>query len=100
MKHDAAPVRETTAGLEVKLHVLPRAKRSELSGVHNGALKLHITAPPVDDAANRAIMHFFASKLAISKSSVVILAGQKSRDKVIQIKNLSISAFLKRLHIQ
>ena len=97
MRDDTVPVLETAAGLEVKLHVLPRARHSELCGVHNGALKLRITAPPVDDAANRAIINFFSSKLAISKSSIGILTGQKSRDKVVLIKNLSHRTFLKRL---
>jgi uncharacterized protein len=99
MTEDTVQVRETAAGLEVKLHVLPRAKRCEISGVYSGALKLRITAPPVDDAANRAIIEFFSALLSISKSSLRILAGLKSRDKVLQIRGLSLSAFLEHLDI-
>jgi len=99
MTGNALQARETAAGLEVKIHVLPRAKRCEISGVHNGALKVRVTAPPVDDAANRAIIEFFSSLLATSKSSLYILAGRKSRDKVLQIRGLSLSAFLKHLDI-
>ncbi len=90
-------IRETSTGLEVRLHVLPRAKRSEISGLHNGALKIKVTAPPVDDAANRAIIEFFSELLGMPKSSLTILAGQKSRDKILQIKGLSRKRFLQSL---
>jgi uncharacterized protein len=86
--------RETSLGFEFQLHVLPRAKRSELAGLHNGALKMRVTAPPVDDAANRAILEFFSSLLDIPKSRIQILTGVKSRDKRIQIKGLNLSRFL------
>jgi uncharacterized protein len=92
--------RETSNGIEVKLHVQPRAKRCELSGLHNGALKIRVTAPPVDDAANRAIVEFFSSLLGIPKSSLCISAGLKSRDKILQIKQLSLRAFLEHLRQQ
>jgi uncharacterized protein len=93
----ALQVRETSIGIEVKLHVQPRAKRCEISGMHNGALKLKVTAPPVDDAANRAIIDFFSALLDIPKSSLCILAGLKSRDKTLLIKNLSLRIFLECL---
>jgi uncharacterized protein len=89
--------RETTAGLEIRLHVQPRAKRCEISGVHNGALKVKVTAPPVDDAANRSIINFFANLLGVSKSNLQILSGLKSRDKVLQISGLSRSDLLGRI---
>jgi uncharacterized protein (TIGR00251 family) len=93
-------IRETAAGLQVPLHVLPRAKRCEISGIHNGALRLKVTAPPVDDAANRAIIKFFSSLLDISKSSITILAGSKSRNKVLQIEGISVSRFLERIDLE
>lgn len=93
-------VRETGLGLEVRLHVLPRARRSELAGVHNGALKLKVTAPPVDDAANRAIIDFFSGLLGVPKSSLSISAGAKSRDKTLQIKGLTLSRFLELIDLR
>jgi len=86
-------VHETADGLRVRLHVMPRAKRCEVSGTHNGALKVRVTAPPVDDAANRAVIEFFSSLLHIPKSRLTIAAGLKSRDKVLQIKNLPLRDF-------
>jgi hypothetical protein len=90
-------VNESRAGLVVRLHVLPRAKRCEIAGVHNGALKIKVTAPPVDDAANRAIVEFLSKLLDLSKSSLQILSGFKSRDKILQVKGLSRSDFLARI---
>ena len=83
-------VRERPTGLELPLHVQVRARRNEIAGVHNGALKLRISAPPVDDAANRAIIAFFASLLAIPKSRLQIVSGYKSRDKVLRIQGLTL----------
>ena len=83
-------VRETNTGLEVPLHVQTRARRNEIAGLHGSALKLRITAPPVDDAANRAILALFASLLAIHKSRLKLVSGQKSRDKVLGIEGASV----------
>ena len=90
-------IRETAEGLLVRLHVQPRAKRSEISGIHNGALKLKVTAPPVDDAANRAVIEYFASLLGVSKSSIQITSGMKSREKTLHIKSISLPTFLSHL---
>ncbi len=87
-------IRKSVSGLEVPLHVLPRAKRCEISGIHDGALKVRVTAPPVDDAANRAIIQFFSALLGVSKSSISIQAGSKSRNKVLQISGLTPERFL------
>jgi len=90
-------IRETADGLFVKLHVQPRAKASQISGIHNGALKLKVTAPPVDDAANRAVVEYFSSLLGIPKSSLQITSGLKSRDKTLQIKGISLHSFLQQI---
>jgi len=90
-------LRESSLGVEVALHVWPRAKRCEICGTHNGALKLKVTAPPVDDAANRAIIEFFSDFLGTSKSSISIRAGLRSRDKILQIKGFSIQKLLQSI---
>lgn len=94
MMNPGLHVSEISGGLTVRLHVLPRAKRGELAGLHNGALKVKVMAPPVEDAANRAVIEFFSDLLGISKSNLKILAGNKSREKVLQIKGISIIDFL------
>ena len=90
-------IRDTGTGIEVALHVQPRARRNEIAGLHNGALKLKVCAPPVDDAANRALIEYFATLLHLPKSSLRILSGIKSRDKILRIESISRSDFLGRL---
>jgi len=85
--------KETKAGIVVRLHVQPRAKRCEVAGMHDGALKIKVTAPPVENAANRAVIDFLSKFLGVSKSSLQLLAGDKSRDKVLQISGLSLTDF-------
>ena len=97
MIEEALRIRETPDGLEIRLHVQPRARRSEISGFYNGALKIKVTAPPVDDAANRAVIEFLSARLGISKSKISILSGAKSKDKILLIKNMSADALLKKL---
>jgi uncharacterized protein len=90
-------VRETAEALEVRLHVQPRAKRCQVSGVYDGALKLKVTAPPVDDAANRAIVEFFSTLLGISRSGLQIVSGLKSKNKTLRIQGISLKTFLERV---
>lgn len=89
-------IRETSAGLDVHVHVQPRASRTGIAGTYNGALKLKVLAPPVDDAANRAVVDFFSRLLGLPKSQVQIVAGLRSRDKVLRISGISLQAFQAR----
>ncbi len=87
-------VREQRTGLDVALHVQVRARSSSIAGLHGSALKIRIAAPPVDNAANEAIVSFFSSLLSIPKSRMQIVSGQKSRDKILRIDGLSLEGFL------
>jgi len=98
MNSSELDVRETAEGVEVTLHVLPRSKKCEVSGLHNGALKVRVTAPPVDDAANRALIELFASLLHISKANLAIKSGLKSSRKVLQIRGINLNDFLHYLN--
>ncbi len=82
---------ETAAGVTFTLHVQPRASRNELCGVHNGELKIRLTAPPVDDAANRLCVEFIARELGVAKARVTLVGGAKSRHKVIKVAGISIT---------
>ena len=83
-------IREVGSGVELALHVQPRARRNEIAGLYNGALKLKISAPPVDDAANRAVIEFFAALLSLPKSRLSIISGTRSREKVLRIESISL----------
>ncbi len=91
-------IREVEGGVDVPLHVQPRARRDEIAGFHNGALKLRIAAPPVDDAANRSVIAFFSSFLSLPKASFELKSGLRSRNKVLHIRGITRSWFLSRLN--
>jgi uncharacterized protein len=90
-------VRDTSegAGFAVKVH--PRAKRDAITGEIDGALKLALTAPPVEGKANEACIEFLAKLLKVPRSSITIAAGQNSRNKVIRVAGLSAVEVRKRL---
>jgi uncharacterized protein len=67
----------------------PRASRNEIGGAIGAELKVKITAPPVDSAANQAILEFLAEKLNCSKSAVTLLRGEKSRHKTVLLHGIS-----------
>jgi len=79
----------------VKVH--PRAKKNAITGEVGGALKVALTAPPVDGKANDACIDFFAKLLNVQRSSVTIAAGHASRNKVIRVTNLSAARVRERL---
>ena len=90
-------IRSIDGGIEVRLHIQPRAKQSGIVGIHNKSLKVKITAPPVDDAANRAIIDYFSNLLGIAKSNIKIASGMKSKEKSLQIKGVSLQSFLQTI---
>lgn len=74
-----------------KLRVQPRASRTELAGEYGDALKLRITAPPVEGKANAECRRFLAKLLDVPASAVEIVAGASSKDKVIRVHNMDAS---------
>jgi uncharacterized protein len=71
----------------VKVH--PRAKKNAITGEVGDALKVALTAPPVDGKANAACIEFFAKLLNVPRSSVTIASGQSSRNKVIRVSGVT-----------
>jgi len=85
------------ATFAVKVH--PRAKKNAITGEVGDALKVALTAPPVDGKANAACVEFFAKLLKVSRSSVTIASGQSSRNKVICVNGLTSQQVRERLGI-
>jgi len=73
----------------LRLYVQPRASKSELAGLHDGALKIRLTTPPVDGKANKAVLAFLAKLLGLPRSSLSLVSGQKNRSKQIRVHGLS-----------
>ena len=91
------PIRETNGGVTFSIRVHPRAKRDAISGVIGDALKVSLTAPPVEGKANEACIRFFADFLRVPRSSVTIAAGESSRNKVIRVHGLTAAQVEERL---
>jgi uncharacterized protein (TIGR00251 family) len=77
--------------------VQPRASRNAVAGLHGGALKLQLTAPPVEGAANDACLRFLADLLGLSRARLSIVKGTRARHKLIRIADLSSEAIRARL---
>jgi uncharacterized protein len=91
------PVRDTASGATFSIRVQPRASKNAITGVRGDALKLSLTAAPVEGRANEAVIEFFAKLLNVSRSSVTIAAGESSRNKVIRVSGMSADAVRARL---
>jgi len=90
-------IQNSPAGVTFAVKVHPRAKKNAITGEVGDALKLALTAPPVDGKANDACIDFFAKLLNLPRSSVTIAAGQTSRNKVIRVAGLSAEEVRRRL---
>jgi uncharacterized protein (TIGR00251 family) len=71
--------------IRLQVHVQPRASRSEVVGMHGTALKVRLQAPPVDGAANTALVALLAERLGLSGRAVRIVAGERARSKTVEI---------------
>jgi uncharacterized protein (TIGR00251 family) len=69
----------------IHIRVQPRSSRNQVAGLYQNALKIRLTAPPVDNAANKACLKFLARELGIAKSRLSIAAGASSRNKTILV---------------
>jgi uncharacterized protein (TIGR00251 family) len=90
-------ITESLAGTTFAVKVHPRAKKNAITGEVGDALKVSLTAPPVEGRANEACIEFFAKLLNVPRSSVTIAAGQNSRNKLIRVTGLSADEVRQRL---
>ena len=86
-------VTRTPEGIVFGIHVQPRASRCEICPPKDGELRVRLTSPPVEDAANKQCVELIAKALGIAKSKVSIRAGAKSRHKVVQVEGVDDAAF-------
>ena len=86
-KKEGLNIRKNAGGLVFKVLVQPRSSKNMIAGLYNGALKIKLTAPPVDNAANQMCLKFLAKCLDVSKSSLEIIAGHSSRHKQILLRS-------------
>ncbi|HEY6639900.1 MAG TPA: DUF167 family protein [Nitrospiraceae bacterium] len=82
-------VQDTKDGAILTVHIQPRASTTECVGIHGDAIKIRVAAPPVDGAANDALIRFLANRLSIPYTSVRIHSGAGGRHKRVLVKGTS-----------
>lgn len=91
------PLHQGAGGVTFAIKVHPRARHNAITGELGDALKVALTAPPVEGKANQACIDFFAEVLKVPRASVTIAAGQSSRQKVLRVAGLSADEVEQRL---
>jgi uncharacterized protein len=94
---NAPYLKEVAGGVQLAVKLQPRASRQQISGIHGSELKISVTAPPVDAAANRALIEFVAEILDLSRSAVELIRGQTSRHKTLLVRGVSAEIIVERL---
>jgi hypothetical protein len=92
-------IQQADGGATFVIKVHPRARKNAITGEVGEALKVAITAPPVDGKANQACIEFFVKLLNVPRSSVTIAAGLTSRNKVIRVTGLTAEDVRQRLGV-
>ena len=83
--------------IKVKVKIVPGSSKNKIVGVYNNALKITITAPPVESKANKKCIAYLAKYFDIAKSRIEIISGKTSKNKLIKIYDISKKDFLEKL---
>ena len=83
--------------VELKVRVIPNAKKDEVGGFRGGELVLRLNAPAIEGKANRAAVEFVSRFLGVSRAGVRLLRGERSRHKIFQIVGLNSSDLERKL---
>lgn len=93
-------ITDAEGGAAFGVRVVPRASKNEISGRHRDAVKIRLTAPPVEGVANQALIDFLAERLDVSKTQIEILSGHASRDKIVCVVGMTPQEVEERLESQ
>ncbi len=83
-------------GILIRVHVAPRASKTEVAGLQGDSLKIRLQAPPVDGKANAALCGFIADALGVPKRSVSVVSGATSREKTVLVSGFTDSAAVEK----
>ena len=86
-------------GVIIRVYVAPRSSVNKIVGEHNGAVKVALTAPPVEGAANKALVEFLSKTLGVPKSSVMLVSGETSRNKSVAVAGIGAPEAMRRLGV-
>ncbi len=90
-------IRDVDGGVEIAVHVQPRASQSRVIGMHGDRLKIALAAPPVDGAANAALLELIADLLEVPRRHVELVRGESSRQKTVRVVGISAAWSRERL---
>ncbi len=90
-------LQESNNGITLNVRVVPRSSRNQIIGVEGDVLKIKLTAPPVEGAANAALIEFIADWLGVRRSAVSIVSGDKARNKIVRVAGVTIEQVRARL---
>ena len=90
-------IRDYKDGIQFSAIIQPRASSNKICGLQDKYLKIRLTSPPVDGAANKMCIKFLAKILTVSSSQIMIVSGQQGRKKIIRIEGMGISEFFKKI---
>ncbi len=90
-------ITEYEGGVQFRIKVQPRTDKNEFAGTFGNALKVRLTAPPVDGEANEACIRFLAKSLGIARNRIRIVTGQTNPHKLLRVEGLDKNEFLRRL---
>jgi uncharacterized protein (TIGR00251 family) len=90
-------LREVPGGVRIAVRLAPRASRDQVLGPHGEALKVAVTAPPVEGEANARLVKLLAKRLGVPKGAVRIVSGATARDKVLEVAGVNAADAAARL---
>lgn len=91
------PVSAAPDGVTLAVRVTPRAGRNQIAGVDDDAVRIRLTAPPVEGAANAALIEFIAAWLGVRKSAVSIVSGGQARHKRVHVAGVTVEVVRRKL---
>lgn len=94
---NSAFLKSRTDGVELAVKLQPRALKNEIGEPLGGELKIKVTAPPVDSAANQALVDLLAEKLGCSRGAVQIIRGKTSRRKTLWLVGMTVDEVQRKL---
>ncbi|MGE5405524.1 MAG: DUF167 domain-containing protein [Candidatus Saccharibacteria bacterium] len=84
-------IQESANGIRIEIKVIPRSSRNQLAGFQDGALKVKLTAPPVEGEANQALIAYLADVFKVSKRDVTIIRGETARNKLVEVCGVTLT---------
>lgn len=96
----AGPISATATGVRIAVQVQPRASRTEVAGLQGAALKVRVQAPPVEGAANAAVVALLAEALGVGRGAVALVSGGTGRRKVLTVTGVTVAEAVRRLRLE